>query len=185
MPYRGLRGSEDELRDSAPLLHAYLSAHAAVLDARRSSIYQNAPRFATFGVGPYSFALHKVAVSGLHRAPRFVVLSGDRPIQVSDTAYTLGFQTALDARLVAGLLSSRRAIETLAAGIFRGKRPITKRLLMQLDLRRLVDDADVARDVIRSLPSSDRTAAGEDSLMHHLRDLVSPVERPDPIAVPA
>ncbi len=38
------------------------------------SIYQNRPRFAVFGVGPYSFAPWKVVISGLCKVPNFVVV---------------------------------------------------------------------------------------------------------------
>ncbi|MBV8355948.1 MAG: hypothetical protein JO101_11545, partial [Candidatus Eremiobacteraeota bacterium] len=144
VPYRSLREAEGELRERAPLLHAYLERHAGTLAARRSSIYRNAARFALFGVGPYAFAPHKVAVSGLHREPRFVVLSGERPVQLSDTAYAAGFEDARDAHALAALLNVEPVRAALRSAIFPGKRPVTKRLLARLDLRALLDRDGVA-----------------------------------------
>jgi hypothetical protein len=154
VPYRSLRGSEDELAARAPRAHAYLTRHAATVDARRSSVYRSAPRFALFGVGPYAFAPYKVAVSGFHREPRFVVLAGERPIQLADTAYALAFARHDDAELVARILESSAAQALLRAGIFAGKRPITKRLLARLDLAALAPEADAPR--VRELLRDER-----------------------------
>lgn len=143
VPYRTIRGSEEALAAASPRAHAYLARHAALLAARRSSIYRNAARFAIFGVGPYAFAPWKVAISGLHREPRFVVLSAAKPVQLSDTAYALACETRADAELLASLLSSKPALRALRSAIFAGKRPVTKRLLARLDLLPLLDDAEL------------------------------------------
>ena len=149
VPYRSLRGSEDELRARAPRLHAYLTRHATALAARRSAVYRNAPPFAQFGIGPYAFAQHKVAVSGLHREPRFAVLSGELPVQVTDTGYALACESRADAELLATALNSERVRDALRSAIFAGKRPVTKRLLDRLSLAPLLDD-------VSSLPEAER-----------------------------
>src|SRR5262249_45721069 len=59
------------LADRAPRLWSYLQGRADAFAARRSKVYEGRPPFAMFGVGDYAFAPHKVAVSGLHKAPRF------------------------------------------------------------------------------------------------------------------
>jgi hypothetical protein len=177
VPYPSLRGSEDELAHRAPRLHAYLTRHAAIVDARRSRVYTRAPRFALFGIGPYAFASHKVAISGLHREPRFVVLSGERPIQLADTAYALACESRRDALLIAALLSSEPAVRALRSGIFAGKRPVTKRLLAQLDLVALVGDPAVIDAVIATLLRWGETASGAEAVGRRLRELVED-ERP-------
>jgi hypothetical protein len=176
VPYASLRGSEAELARRAPRLHAYLARHAAIVDARRSSVYVRAPRFALFGIGPYAFARHKVAISGLHSEPRFVVLSGERPIQLADTAYALAFETREDAKLIAALLSSEPAVRALRSGIFAGKRPVTKRLLAQLDLAALARDPAVIGVVIAALEAGGERAPAE-AVARRLRELVTD-ERP-------
>ena len=68
------------LEQRAPRLWSYLQAHRSRFSGRKSSIYRGQPEFALFGIGPYSFAPWKVAVSGLHRPARFQVRRpGGRP----------------------------------------------------------------------------------------------------------
>ena len=140
------------LRDDAPRLWAYLSAHADAFARRKSSVYRGQSAFAMFGVGPYSFAPYKVAVSGLHRAPVFHAvgpLEGSepgadaRPVMVDDTCYVLPTHSPEQAALLAALLSEPAATGLLAALALPGaKRPVTKSLLQRLDLRALLDHAD-------------------------------------------
>ncbi len=62
----------------APRTWKYLLDHAIQLDARGSVIYHGKPRFAVFGVGLYTFAPWKVAISGFYKTVNFmkVGLSG-------------------------------------------------------------------------------------------------------------
>ena len=134
------------LRDTAPMLWRYLSDHHEVFDRRRSSIYRGKPPFSLFGVGPYSFAPFKVAVSGLHREARFRVFGpvADRPVFFDDTCYFLSFDDEATAATVAALLNhdvTRRFMDTLTVPA--AKRPITKGLLQRIDLDEVI--ADVAR----------------------------------------
>lgn len=71
VPQRALGEDTSTLSSTAPALWAYLNAHSDVLDRRKSSIYRGRPRFSVFGIGRYSFAPWKVAVSGLHKAAAF------------------------------------------------------------------------------------------------------------------
>ena len=59
------------IRDKAPKTWEYLVRHGALLDGRASAIYRKRPRFSIFGVGDYSFALWKVAISGLYKRLEF------------------------------------------------------------------------------------------------------------------
>jgi hypothetical protein len=111
-----------------------------LLDNRQSTIYRGQPRFAIFGVGDYSFALWKVAISGLHKSLQFVVIGPveDKPAVLDDTCYFLPCATQLEAELIAELLNSSVAYEFFEAFIFwNDKRPVTAKLLRKLDIGRL------------------------------------------------
>jgi hypothetical protein len=125
----------------------------ALLDARKSSIYDKQPSFAVFGVGSYSFAPWKVAVSGLYKRATFTVVGPHqgRPVVLDDTCYFLPFDDERSARRAALALRSELASDFLAARIFwDAKRPITKGILQALDLRAL--QADVGQDARASAP---------------------------------
>ncbi|MCM0621440.1 hypothetical protein [Nocardioides bruguierae] len=155
LPQRRLGEETAGLADAAPGLWGHLEAHAAVLDGRRSRIYAGRPRFSVFGLGDYTFAPWKVAVSGLHRDARFRLVGptavgggAPRPVLLDDTAYQAAFsgpEAAAEAAVAWAVLGSPAASDLLAALLPRGaKRPVTARLLARLDLARLpVDDAEV------------------------------------------
>jgi len=127
----------------APRTWAHLQRHAAALAARKSSIYRGQPPFAVFGVGAYTFAPFKVAISGLHKQPRFVVVPPHRgrPVVLDDTSYFLPFADEAAAREAHALLCSPPARDFLEARAFwADKRPIHKGMLQRLDLARLRDD---------------------------------------------
>ncbi len=133
------QGTQD-LEDSAPRLWSYLNLHATAFAKRKSSIYKRQPPFAIFGVGPYSFAPYKVAISGLHKDPHFQVLGPrqGRPVMLDDTCYFVPCRTAEQAALTAALLNDPTALELLRAITFRdAKRPITKAVLQRIDLNAL------------------------------------------------
>jgi hypothetical protein len=128
------------LEREAPRLWVYLSAHRAPLEARKSVIYRGQPDFAMFGVGPYSFAPWKVAVSGLYKSCAFMLVPPreGRPVMLDDTCYFLPFESEASARRAHDALTSTLAADFLASRVFLdGKRPIRKAILQQLDLRRL------------------------------------------------
>ena len=137
VPQRSLQDDLSDLADRAPAVWEYLSLHGPAMDGRKSSIYRNRPRFCIFGVGEYSFAPFKVAVSGLHKEARFRAVGpvGDTPVVFDDTCYFIPAETALQAAGLSALLNSttcQRAIESLA--FWDAKRPITKKLLQRIDL---------------------------------------------------
>jgi hypothetical protein len=133
------------LTAAAPRLWAYLSGHADRFERRRSSIYRGRPRFAIFGVGPYSFAPYKVAVSGLHKATVFRAIGprDGRPVMLDDTCYFLPCSSAAEAATLTALCNDPLALAFLASASFPdAKRPITKALLQRLDLRAILERAD-------------------------------------------
>ncbi len=136
----GLGEDTAGLAQTAPKTWAYLEAHAAQLDGRKSRVWQGRPRFSLFGVGPYTWAPWKVAVSSLRKELHFRVLGPreGRPVLVDDTSYFLSFDAELDAVRAATRLTHPRARSFLDARVFRdSKRKITRRSLMQLDLSRV------------------------------------------------
>ena len=128
----------------APLTWRYLQQHHDAFDARKSSIYAKGGDFAIFGVGDYSFAPWKVAVSGLHHAFRFVVVPPrrGRPVMFDDTCNFLPFSNECEARTVARILNSAQSFEFLRSLVFPGaKRPLTIELLQRLNISAIAEEA--------------------------------------------
>ncbi|MCB9598123.1 MAG: SAM-dependent methyltransferase [Sandaracinaceae bacterium] len=128
------------MREALPRTWAYLEAHRAALDGRKSRIYRGQPDFAMFGVGAYAFAPFKVAVAGLYPdlAFRLVGPHDGKPTLLDDTCYFLPFEARADAERALRALSSEAARAFFAARTFvDAKRPVTKQLLMALDWRRV------------------------------------------------
>ena len=122
------------IKRKVPKTWDYLMRHAEILDGRRSSIYDNRPRFSVFGIGAYSFAPWKLAVSGLYKRISFVAVPplNGRPVMVDDTCYSISCQSREEADLLLVLISSMEAQEFLKSLIFSdSKRPITISVLQR------------------------------------------------------
>lgn len=162
VPQTAVNESTTHLRETAPATWRYLEAHSERLDRRASSIYRRRPRFSVFGVGPYTFAPWKVAISAFYKRLDFTLVGPreGKPVVLDDTAYFLPCRTRREAELLAELLASRPAQEFLRAFVFwDAKRPITSELLNRLDLialaRELNLDAELERICVAELsPSS-------------------------------
>lgn len=142
IPQRSFGERTEHLRLDAPKLWAYLQAHAGVLDSRASSIYNKQPRFAVFGLGDYTFAPYKIAISGLHKQIRFVLLGPfeGKPIVVDDASYVLGFDDGHHAAMCHAILTSPAVSGLLDSLVFwDAKRPINKKLLQRIDLLAVAD----------------------------------------------
>ena len=129
------------LRIVAPRTWRYLEAQADYLDARASRIYRGKPRFSIFGIGPYSFSPWKVAVSGLHRDLIFRPVGpvGDKPVLFDDTCYFVPCPSREAALALASYLASAPVQDFFRARMFSDeKRPVTIRLLEQLDINRFL-----------------------------------------------
>jgi hypothetical protein len=123
--------------------------HASVLDDRKSSIYVNRPRFCVFGIGAYSFAPWKVAISGLYKRVSFVAVPpfDGRPVMVDDTCYSIPCKSKEEAEFLIELLESAPAQEFLQSLIFTdSKRPITIDVLRRLSLVELARKLGTAGD---------------------------------------
>ncbi len=126
----------------APATWAYLHRHGDAFDARGSSIYDNRPRFAVFGVGPYTFAPWKVAISGLYQRLCFQAIGSlkDKPVVFDDTCYFFPCQSRDEAEFFAGLLNAEIAQRFLRSLIFfDSKRAITIDALRRIDLLKLAE----------------------------------------------
>lgn len=125
------------IKELAPRTWQYLCENGGKLDARRSSIYKNRPRFAMFGIGPYSFAPWKVAISGLYKSFEFTVLppSEGRPVMVDDTCYSIPCRSEAHAIILRKILSSEISMRFLKSLVFiESKRPITVDVLRRLSI---------------------------------------------------
>lgn len=121
----------------APKTWSYLMSHRSALGSRKSSIYRNKPSFSIFGVGPYSFAPWKIAISGLYKSLNFVKLSpqNGKPLMLDDTCYFLPCESEAKADAVVDLLSSSEAKGFLQSIIFwDAKRPLNADILQRLNL---------------------------------------------------
>lgn len=137
LPQRGLGDDTRLLKQLAPRTWRYLELHAARFAARKSSIYRERPPYSVFGVGPYSFAPYKVAISGLHKRLTFRVVGPveGRPVLLDDTCYFLACPTRSAALRAHAWLTRPEATRFFEARIFWDeKRPIQQRVLSALDL---------------------------------------------------
>jgi hypothetical protein len=127
----------NQIRYLASKTWQYLHNYANLLDKRASSVYRNRPRFSLFGIGNYTFALWKVAISGFYKHLSFKVVGPfiDKPVVLDDTCYFIPCRSEQEACYIAELLNSNVAKEFFSAFIFWDeKRPITVDILKRLDL---------------------------------------------------
>ncbi len=152
VPQRFIGEATHPIRHNAPRTWDYLNHYAELLDKRKSSIYKGQPRFAVFGVGDYSFAPWKIAISGLYKKIHFAIVApfSGKPVVLDDTCYFLPCQNEDEANTLYTLLSSDIAQEFFNAFIFwDAKRPITIDILRRLDLHALSWEIH-GRDVLQN-----------------------------------
>lgn len=146
---REVGGDTGKIAAHAPKTWQYLLDYAPVLDARGSVIYRGKPRFSVFGIGGYTFAPWKVAISGFYKSLNFLKVGpvGEKPVVMDDTVYFLPCETEEEADLVVRLLQSAPYIELLTSMIFNDeKRPITADLLKRISLQKVADVLGVANE---------------------------------------
>jgi hypothetical protein len=133
------------LEHAAPRLWRYLSEHRSTFENRKSSIYRGKPPFALFGIGDYTFAEYKVAISGFHKEARFRAIGprNGRPVVLDDTCYFVPCTSPEQAAVLSTLLNSPLCKDLIHSMVFwDSKRPITKKLLQRIDLRALLHRVD-------------------------------------------
>lgn len=125
----------------APRTWAYLERNSRLLDRRASAVYRNAPRFAVFGVGDYTFRPWKIAICGLYKTLTFALTGpiGGKPVVFDDTVYYLSFDTEAEARCAYRQLDAPESRRLLTSLVFWDeKRPIKSSILNALDWSRVV-----------------------------------------------
>jgi methylase of polypeptide subunit release factors len=136
--------------DTAPIqgrakrLWKYLESRRARLDARKSSIYRGKPPFSMFGVGDYSFAKWKVAISGLYKNLNFVIVGpiDGKPTMLDDTCNLVACRDEEHAVAIHALLHSEEAQGFLNSIVsWDSKRPLTTEVLHRIDLHKLSEIA--------------------------------------------
>jgi len=150
------------LRWKVPRAWAYLSRHAHLLAKRKSAVYKNRPPFSLFGIGPYTFAPWKVAVSGLYKKFAFTLVRPfqDRPVVLDDTCYFFPCEREEEAQCLYELVTSDLAQAFWSAFIFwDAKRPITAQLLNALDLVALARALGKGDRAVQSLVAQQWAAA--------------------------
>jgi hypothetical protein len=126
------------IKKTAPNTWRYLSDNKDLFGQRKSSIYRNAPDYAIFGVGDYSFSPYKVVVSGIYKRPLFALAYSTKPIMIDDTCYSLSFEVFDDAYVTMLLLNNKLTMEFILSISFAdSKRPYTKKVLSRIDLRKV------------------------------------------------
>lgn len=164
VPQRALGQDTEELRHLAPRLWEYLDNHSEALDARKSSIYRGRSRFSVFGIGPYTSAPWKVAISGFHKVPQsrlYGPVSG-QPVAFDDVCYMLPFNDGLEAAAVFRLLTAPLAAHLLESLVFwDAKRPITKKLLSRINLAVVASESDHTQ--LTAVADASLRAAGANS----------------------
>lgn len=133
------------IKDKYPLTYNYLTSHKEYFDKRKSSIYKDKPSFSIFGIGDYSFAPYKVAISGLYKSTHFTLVSpsNSKPIMLDDTCYFIGFENLKMAEIAHYLVNSELVQKFLKSIIFSdSKRSINKDTLMRIDFARAFESTD-------------------------------------------
>jgi len=128
------------LRTESPKTWQYLERHAELLNKRGSIVYKNKPAYSIFGVGPYSFAPWKVAISGFYKKLHFVKIGpvNGKPVVFDDTIYFLPCGSEAEAEFIDSLFRSEPAQAFLQSMIhWDEKRPITVEVLKRLSIRKL------------------------------------------------
>lgn len=163
----------EPIRTLAPMTWRYLCRHGESLDARRSSIYRNRPRFSMFGIGPYSFAPWKIAVSGLYKSFVFTLVPpvGGKPVMVDDTCYSIPCSSENEARLLLSLYSSEVALRFMKSLVFLdSKRPITADVLRRLSLVAVASQLGKSKELAGFINGSDIRSPKEDLQMSLLME---------------
>ncbi len=148
------------IKESYPLTYQYLMSNKEFFNKRKSSIYKDKPLFSIFGVGDYSFAPYKVAISGLYKSTHFTLVTPEKnkPIMLDDTCYFIGFEKKKNAEIAHYILNSGKVHSLLKAITFSdAKRAINKDTLMRIDLQKAYAsiDYDEAEKHIENLTIND------------------------------
>lgn len=130
------------IKDYFPKTWAYLMDKKRHFDNRKSSIYVGKPPFSIFGIGDYSFAPYKVAISGLYKTGHFTLVlpQNSKPLMLDDTCYFIGFDNLQDAMITQAILNAQQVQDFLQSIIFwDSKRAITKDILCRINIAEVAE----------------------------------------------
>jgi hypothetical protein len=133
------------IKNYFPKTWQYLTDNQVYFDSRKSSIYQGKPAFSIFGIGDYSFAPYKVAISGMYKTATFslVLPIEGKPVMLDDTCYFIGFDNIKSALITQMILNSKLVQDFMQSIIFwDSKRAITKDLLKRINLKNAIIHID-------------------------------------------
>ena len=128
------------IKKKCPQTYGYLDKNRVYFNRRKSSIYRGKPEFSIFGVGDYSFAPYKIAISGMYKNTRFTLVLPEegKPLMLDDTCYFIGFDNLAYAETALYLLNHEHTQQFLKAIVFPdSKRSVTKEILMRLDFLKI------------------------------------------------
>ncbi len=148
-----------QITSIAPKTWEYLVKHRDLLGNRGSSIYKNKGEFAIFGVGPYTFAPWKVAISGLYKNLNFTTVGpiDGRPVVFDDTVYFVPCYSDVVAIILTSLLSSVIMSNLLGSMVHReAKRPITVEILKQINLSKVATELGCLHEYTTHIAASDK-----------------------------
>ena len=144
---RKIGAPTEVIQEADPIVWEYLLTIKELLDGRKSSIYKNTPPFSVFGVGDYSFAPFKVAVSGLYKTFNFEVIEpiNGKEVMLDDTCYFLPFKDRQAAQCVCTAFNSEQMQNFFKAMTFNdSKRPITASLLNSISILSAISAAGLS-----------------------------------------
>ncbi len=133
------------ISEKYPLTYKYLESKRTFFEKRKSSIYKNKPSFSIFGIGNYSFAKYKVAISGLYKSTFFTLVPpyNSKPLMLDDTCYFIGFSNLRFAQIAQVILNSNKVQKFIKSIVFSdAKRSINKEILMRIDINNAMREVD-------------------------------------------
>lgn len=139
-----LRQNTSYIEKKSPKTCDYLKTNQELFESRKSSIYKDKPKFSMFGIGDYTYAPYKVAVSAFYKKPLFTLLYNKdnkrKPVMVDDTVYFLPFDSFGEAYACMLMLNTDLVQDFLMSISFEdAKRPFTKKLLQRIDFCMMIE----------------------------------------------
>jgi len=125
-----------------------------------------------FGVGAYTFAPFKVAISGLYKQLRFTLVPPYRgkPVLMDDTCYFIGSDNLLEAETLHELFSADITYHFLRSVVFTdSKRPITADILNRLDIYKIAEQFGAAERLSSFLKTGTMETNGQGVMVFEKR----------------
>ncbi len=167
----------EALRKTSPKTWDYLEQHSALFSARKSSIYQKHSLYSLFGIGAYTFAPFKVAISGLYKQMRFTLVPPycGKPVLMDDTCYFIGCDNLLEAETLHELFSAEVTHKFLHSVVFTdSKRPITADILNRLDVHKIAEQIGASERLSNFLKTGTMETEGQGVMVFEKRGEYAP-----------